>query len=146
MHLRIEPCAETNHPLPFPMEKTSWSKERAVIPCQTGREYKTCYMFQKYTFNLLSVSKLAKDLNCAVTFFPSFFVMQDLRSRRLIGAGRCKDGLYRMGMLSTKRKAMVVTSELWHKRLGHAGDEKLSQINFLDKFLFKTMTIFVILA
>ncbi|KAF5771424.1 hypothetical protein HanXRQr2_Chr14g0670441 [Helianthus annuus] len=44
--LRTTSMAETNHPLPFPMEKTSRSKERAVIPCQTGQEYKTCYMFQ----------------------------------------------------------------------------------------------------
>ncbi|KAJ0810676.1 putative RNA-directed DNA polymerase [Helianthus annuus] len=60
-----------------------------------------------------------------------------LRSRKLIGAGRCKDGLYQMGMLGTRRKAMMVTSDLWHKRLGHAGDEKLSQINFLSNFSFK---------
>ncbi|KAJ0581372.1 putative RNA-directed DNA polymerase [Helianthus annuus] len=60
-----------------------------------------------------------------------------LRSRKLIGAGRCKDGLYQMGMLGNRRKAMAVTSDIWHKRLGHAGDEKLSQINFLNNFSSK---------
>jgi hypothetical protein len=63
--------------------------------------------------------------------------MQCLSSRKLIGAGRCKDGLYQMGMLESKRKAMVVTSDMWHKRPGHAGDEKLSKINFLSNFSFK---------
>ncbi|KAJ0808457.1 putative RNA-directed DNA polymerase [Helianthus annuus] len=91
----------------------------------------------KFTFNHLSVCKLTKDLNCAVTFFPRFFVMQGLRSRKLIGAGRCINGLYQMGMLGSKRRAMMVTGELWHKRLGHASDKKLSQINFLNNFSFK---------
>ncbi|KAI3785701.1 hypothetical protein L1987_44825 [Smallanthus sonchifolius] len=63
--------------------------------------------------------------------------MQGLRSRRLIGAGKCKDGLYQMGMLGNKRKAMAVTGDMWHKRLGHAGDKKLSRINFLSNFSFK---------
>ncbi|GKE03104.1 hypothetical protein Tco_1391087 [Tanacetum coccineum] len=48
-----------------------------------------------FNCNLLSVSKLSSDLRCVVSFFLEFFVMQDLASRNLIGAGRCKNGLYR---------------------------------------------------
>ncbi|GKA27399.1 putative ribonuclease H-like domain-containing protein [Tanacetum coccineum] len=36
-----------------------------------------------------------------------------------------KMGLYQIGMLGTRRRAMIVTSDLWHKRLGHASDDKL---------------------
>ncbi|GJV29321.1 putative RNA-directed DNA polymerase [Tanacetum coccineum] len=57
----------------------------------------------KFNYNLFSVSKLSKDLKYAITFFPEFFVMQGLHSRKLIGAvkiqferniknARCDDG------------------------------------------------------
>ncbi|KAJ0809569.1 putative RNA-directed DNA polymerase [Helianthus annuus] len=85
----------------------------------------------KFTCNLLSVSHLTKNLQCSVTFFPDFCVMQGLRSRNLIGAGKCKGGLYRMGMFGEERKAMVVTVERWHKRLGHTSQEKLAKVDFL---------------
>ncbi|KAJ0836328.1 hypothetical protein HanRHA438_Chr16g0765731 [Helianthus annuus] len=64
----------------------------------------------------------------------TFNLLSGLRSRKLIGAGWCEDGLYQMGMLGARRKAMMVTSDLWHKQLGHAGDEKLSQTKFLSNF------------
>uniref|UniRef100_A0A251TBB6 Putative ribonuclease H-like domain, Reverse transcriptase, RNA-dependent DNA polymerase n=1 Tax=Helianthus annuus TaxID=4232 RepID=A0A251TBB6_HELAN len=66
-------------------------------------------------------------LQCSVTFFPDFCVIQGLRSRNLIGAGKCKGGLYRMGMFQEGRKAMAVTVERWHKRLGHTSQEKLAK-------------------
>ncbi|KAM0029215.1 putative RNA-directed DNA polymerase [Helianthus debilis subsp. tardiflorus] len=64
-------------------------------------------------------------------------VPRGLRSRKLIGVGKCMNGLYQMGMFGKTRKAMLVTKETWHKRLGHAGDEKLSKINDLSNFSFK---------
>ncbi|KAD6454947.1 hypothetical protein E3N88_09653 [Mikania micrantha] len=104
---------------------------------QNGIRVQDVLHVPKFNYNLLSVSKLSRDLKCAITFFPEFFVMQGLRSRRLIGAGKCKNGLYQMGMIGKRRKAMMVTKDIWHKRLGHAGDEKLSKINDLSSFSFK---------
>ncbi|KAF5767488.1 putative RNA-directed DNA polymerase [Helianthus annuus] len=124
-------------PVTIPNGETVPVEAKGSHTLPNGMKVQEVLHVPKFTFNLLSVSKLSKDLNCAVTFFPEFFIMQGLRSRKLIGAGRCKDGLYQMGMLGNKRKAMVVTSDMWHKRLGHAGDEKLSQINFLNNFSFK---------
>ncbi|KAK1435086.1 hypothetical protein QVD17_00846 [Tagetes erecta] len=80
--------------------------------------------------NLLSVSRLSQDLQSAVTFFPDFCVMHGLRTRKLIGAGRLQGGLYRMGMIQ-ERRAMVVTVNTWHKRLGHASKGKLAKVDFL---------------
>ena len=37
--------------------------------------------------NLLSVSRLSRDLQCSISFFPDFCVMQGLKRRNLIGAG-----------------------------------------------------------
>ncbi|OMO51399.1 Reverse transcriptase, RNA-dependent DNA polymerase [Corchorus capsularis] len=44
--------------------------------------------------NLISVSKLTKDLNCALIFVADFCVIYDLPSRKLIGVGKLRDGLY----------------------------------------------------
>lgn len=75
-------------------------------------------------YNLLSIGKLANDLKCVVSFFPDFYVMQKLHMKSLIGAGRYEQGLYRMGMIRNERKAMMVTNNTWHKRLGHASSDK----------------------
>ena len=77
--------------------------------------------------NLLSVSKITKDLNCAVTFFPSHCVFQDLSLGRMIGNAEERNGLYYLsGVCSPSRLnnvSLSVTSNsdvmLWHKRLGH---------------------------
>ncbi|KAK9062516.1 hypothetical protein SSX86_019703 [Deinandra increscens subsp. villosa] len=93
-----------------------------------------------FNCNLLSVRRLTKDLNCAVIFFPDFFVLQSLETRELIGAGSCKGGLYRMGVIKDERKAMMASIDVWHKRLGHASDMKLSQFSFLDKLSMNSKT------
>lgn len=42
--------------------------------------------------NLLSVSRITNDVQCAVTFFPNFCVMQGLCMKNLIGAGKREGG------------------------------------------------------
>ncbi|KAI3511071.1 hypothetical protein L1887_18215 [Cichorium endivia] len=58
--------------------------------------------------------RISNDLQCAVTFFPDFCVMQKLYTRNLIGAGRRRGGLYRMGMIEEK-KAMTTVTDIWHR-------------------------------
>ncbi|XP_076949876.1 uncharacterized protein LOC143622688 [Bidens hawaiensis] len=84
----------------------------------------------EFKCNLLSVSKLSQELQCAVTFFPDFCVMQDLSSRTLIGVGDCKKGLYKMGMTKDTIKVMMTTVDTWHNRLGHASNSKLAFVDF----------------
>ncbi|CAH9128545.1 unnamed protein product [Cuscuta epithymum] len=90
----------------------------------------------KFQCNLLSVSRLTSDLNCTLTFFPDFCIFQDVPSRKLIGVGKSRDGLYYLEPLRSERVAMSVsiTSDLWHQRLGHASDGKLQHINYLKGF------------
>ncbi|PIN05129.1 hypothetical protein CDL12_22326 [Handroanthus impetiginosus] len=47
-----------------------------------------------FKYNLLSVSKLTKNLHCAVTFYPDICVFQVLSNGTMIGIGRESDGLY----------------------------------------------------
>ncbi|KAM0025673.1 hypothetical protein Hdeb2414_s0021g00577311 [Helianthus debilis subsp. tardiflorus] len=93
-----------------------------------GAEVKEVLYVPKFNCNLLSVSRLTKNLQCAVTFFPDFCVVQGLRSGNLIGADECRRGLYRMGIFRNERKAKMVTMDRWHKRLGHPSKEKLVQM------------------
>lgn len=101
-----------------------------------GTKIKDVLHVPKFTCNLLSVSRLSKDLQSAITFFPDICVMQKLHTRSLIGAGECKRGLYRMGLFEDRRRAMMISGDTWHRRLGHASNEKLAYIDFLNKASF----------
>lgn len=86
---------------------------------------------QNFNYNLLSVSKLCNDLQCVVNFFPKLFVIHDLILRALIGFGECDEGLYKMKMNQSERKAMTITTRTWHRRLGHTSIFKLLHVDFI---------------
>ena len=50
-----------------------------------------------FAYNLLSVSRLVKQFNCAVIFLPSSCLLQDVSSKRWFGKGYERDGLYYFG-------------------------------------------------
>ena len=47
-----------------------------------------------FPFNLLSISKLTKILNCAAIFLSTHCIFQDLKTRMIIGGGHEAGGLY----------------------------------------------------
>ena len=53
----------------------------------------------QFSFNLIFVSKLTRTLNCSVSFFPNYCLIQDLLMKQIIGRGRESGGLY---ILDTK--------------------------------------------
>jgi len=71
-------------------------------------------------FHLLSVSKLTTDLDCSLTFTPTTFVMQDRRTRNIIGRGCISQGLYTLDSPPTALSSTSTTTIDWHRRLGHA--------------------------
>ncbi|KAK2982173.1 hypothetical protein RJ640_029076 [Escallonia rubra] len=78
-----------------------------------------------------SDSKLTPDLNCTLTFWQNFFVIQDLHSRRLIGVGRERNGLYYLepikgGKALTARN--TISANMWHLRLAHLSVNRISLI------------------
>lgn len=77
-----------------------------------GVKIKGVLYVPNFNYNLLSVRKLTKDLNCAVTFLPDFFVIQELVMRDLIGMGSCTEGLYRMGVVEKEIKALMASFEV----------------------------------
>ena len=45
-----------------------------------------------FTYNLMSISRLVKDLNCVVIFSPSGCLLQDSISKKILGRGYERDG------------------------------------------------------
>lgn len=91
-----------------------------------------------FKYNMLSVSKLTRDLRCFVSFYPDFWIMQDLYSGKVKGIGKELGGLYKLQHQKLKAKAANVQIQdhsvqeedlrIWHGRLGHALDRVVKQI------------------
>ncbi|CAA3022790.1 uncharacterized protein LOC111406837 [Olea europaea subsp. europaea] len=75
----------------------------------------------KFRVNLLSISKLTKALNCTVTFFSDFCVIQDVDMKSMIGLGKQYNGLYYLSSHQNPHLAPHANnvSSLWYQRLGH---------------------------
>ena len=90
--------------------------------------------------NLLSISKLTRDLNCQVNFFPSYFDFQELTSGKTIGSARESGGLYFFEEGSKLKRpvqstcygsvSFIANKEimLWHCRLGHSNFHYLKHL------------------
>lgn len=91
-----------------------------------------------FSFNLISVSALTKDLNCSVTFFPTHCVFHDLKTGQVIGGGRESNGLYLLKPIRKESRVLQSTTSedteimLWHHRLGHALVQSLRSISTLQ--------------
>ena len=85
--------------------------------------------------NLISVTQLIDDMHCFVQFASNMCVIQDRHSRKLIGTGERRDGLYYFRPPSTMQAISVDGSssslELWHQRLGHPSEKVVKSLPFL---------------
>ena len=50
--------------------------------------------FPQFSFNLISVSKLTRTLNCSISFFSNYCLIQDLLTKQIIGRECESRGLY----------------------------------------------------
>lgn len=70
-----------------------------------------------FRYNLLSVSKLTKELNGCIEFFPDLCFMQDLHNRKEKGTSGMLDGLcYWHQKLRNKVSPSVVLSVMGHPK------------------------------
>ena len=74
-----------------------------------------------FSFNLIYVSKLTRTLKCYISFFPDFYLFQDLMTKQIIGRGRESRGLYILDPTVPIPIACsrVTTPFETHCRLGH---------------------------
>lgn len=74
-------------------------------------------------------------MHCFVQFASNICVIQDRPSRKLIGTGERRDGLYYFKPPSTLQAISVDGSssllELWHQRLGHPSEKVVKLLPFL---------------
>lgn len=86
-------------------------------------------------FNLLSVSKITKELCCSVNFYPEFFIFQRLYNGKVMGIGKEYEGLYWLQEEEAIKAGAVIKDQqdpvLWHNRLGHPSVEVLNKISDL---------------
>ena len=82
-----------------------------------------------FPFNLISISKLTRDLHCVLTFSHNSKTLQDRCTRKTIGIGHESQGLFH---LSSPLCSTACTSTeaplLLHNRLGHPSLSKFRKL------------------
>ena len=108
-------------------ELTFASKEGTVTLDKRIKLTKVLYV-PSLKCKLISIARLCKELNCSVTFFDDFCVLQDCTLRTPIGAGQQRGGVYffKDGSLEARQINAINSMDLWHKRLRHPSHEILS--------------------
>ena len=74
-----------------------------------------------FSFNLIFVSKLTRTLNCSISFFHDYCLIQGLMTKRIIGKGHESRGLYILDIEVPNSVACsgVLTPFELHCRFGH---------------------------
>jgi len=114
------------------------------IHLQSSFPLKNVIHVPKLSNNLLFIQKVTQDLNCAVIFFHSHCVFQDLATGRRIGIAKEQGGLYYLQQEENKKCARLQAhtynlqqdleswslSQIWlqHKRLGHPSFSTLKSL------------------
>lgn len=95
-----------------------------------------------FKFNLFSVSKLTRKLQCSATFFPNFCVFQDLSHRKVKMIGKEDGELYLLSSKSSSKDVNFSAScsvslikiasnldiALWHKKFAHVASSVLKKL------------------
>nr|KYP53677.1 Retrovirus-related Pol polyprotein from transposon TNT 1-94 [Cajanus cajan] len=134
--LLIEERFTNQQPVKIPNGQNILVKSIGITELPNGVKVNNVLNIPDFKCNLLSVSKLTREHNCALTFVDDLCVIQDLTTRTLIGVGRHRDGLYLLepiqdGVMEIKVDRSIDES-IWHWRLGHASETKMKQIEPLS--------------
>lgn len=111
------------------------TKEGSVMLAE-GFCLKNVLYVPKLHCNLISVTQLIDDMKCFVQFASNICVIQDHQTRKQIGTGERRDGLYFFKQPSTVHAITVDGScssssvELWHRRLGHPSEKVVKSLPF----------------
>ena len=73
------------------------------LPLSSTITLKNVLGVPSFKVDLMSVSRITRDLHCSVTFFPYWCILQDLRMKKTIGLGKQRDRLYLLVALASKK-------------------------------------------
>lgn len=84
----------------------------------------------EYCVSLLSVHNLTRNSKVCVVFDENVCYIQDLVTRKVLGVGKEKDGLYLFDFCSKDVESnlsvkCLMTEFVWHNRLGHPSNQVL---------------------
>lgn len=80
-------------------------------------------------YNLVSVSKLTKSLDCSITFVADSVIVQDRSTGKMIGTGHESQGLYHLfNPNSSVAFTSTTSADLLHHRFGHPSLNKLQKL------------------
>nr|GEV88795.1 cysteine-rich RLK (receptor-like protein kinase) 8 [Tanacetum cinerariifolium] len=80
----------------LPNGHTSVISKVGNVTLENKLELKNVLIVPSFKFRLLSVLKLTQDSQCFVTFYEKLCVIQDLKTRKVLGLGKKKVGLYHL--------------------------------------------------
>ncbi|GJW18350.1 retrovirus-related pol polyprotein from transposon RE2 [Tanacetum coccineum] len=116
-------------PVKLPDGNIAMAKKEGDVCFDNGFVLRNVLYVHGLTCNFLSVPQLLDEGNCIIQFAPNICVIQDLTSRKVIGAGERRDGgLFYFREMPPTRAFKTTTTlpfDLWHKRLGHPSLEVL---------------------
>ena len=79
-------------------------------------------------FNLISISKLTRSLNCVITFTSDSFLIQDRSTGQTVGVETESRGLYYLRPPTSAVCVAVESPHLLHRLLGHPSLSKLKKM------------------
>jgi hypothetical protein len=120
-----------------------------TLPLNSVISLKNVLGVPSFKVDLMFISRVTRGLNCSVTFFPYWCILQDLAMKTTIGLGKQRGGLYYLVALAStiptpkfqpsvavatrsSYSQVISSTELWHRRLGHLSS---SRLNFMAKNL-----------
>ena len=87
-----------------------------TVPLNSDITLNNVLCVSSFHLNLMSASQVTDSLNCCAILFPTFCVLQDLATGKMIGSGKQCGGLYYLSPLQRTTFSYQVShsSNLWH--------------------------------
>ncbi|XP_039045779.1 uncharacterized protein LOC120185691 [Hibiscus syriacus] len=154
------PCTSASRLVHLPNGQTSPITHIGSGYLDQNNTLKNVLYIPNFAHNLLYVSKLTKELNCTVSFYPELCILQDLSTGKMKGIGRESRGLYffdsstfdsgifsvphchsfsctpALGSSKCMNLSTINNTKIWHARLGHPSFSSLHKIPYLQSYKF----------
>ena len=97
-------------PVIMPSGEQALITSTGTLPLNFVISFKNVLGVPSFKVDLMSVSKVTRGLNCSVTFFPYWCILQDLTTKMKIGLGKQRGGLYYLTALASTTSRPTIKS------------------------------------